>query len=225
MGHSSAEAPAAEAKTADTKPVEIRREKPVSLLERLGLKRDKTEEKKEEKKTEAVKEAAPETKPAEAAAAPIPDFAPVPEAAPAPQQAEIISLPEVQEEAPPLPEKTIAAIPVPVEPQAAIAPAPAPEVTASAAVTGAGPVWHGAKGQTLRAVLKQWSDTAGVDLYWSIDYDYKLEGALDVSGTYDQAVAKILDKFAAAKPRPYGQLHQPGGGAKVLVIKSYDLAG
>lgn len=97
-----------------------------------------------------------------------------------------------------------------------------PAVTPPAATPSA---WHGARGQTLRAVLKNWSDAAGVDLYWSIDYDYRLEKDVSLSGNYDEAVASLLDKFSVVRPQPYGKLHQAAGGPKVLVIKSYGVAG
>lgn len=86
--------------------------------------------------------------------------------------------------------------------------------------------WHGAHGQTLRDVLKSWSDVAGVELYWSIDYDYRLQNDVGYPGSYDEAVGHLLDLFATVRPQPYGQLHQDNGnGARVLVIKSYDAAG
>ena len=87
------------------------------------------------------------------------------------------------------------------------------------------PTWHGAQGQTLRDVLKSWSDVAGVELYWSIDYDYRLTQDVSYPGTYDEAVGRALDRFADVRPQPYGQLHQgDGSGApRVLVVKSYDL--
>lgn len=85
--------------------------------------------------------------------------------------------------------------------------------------------WHGARGQTLRDVLKSWSDVAGVELYWSIDYDYRLQQDAAYPGSYDEAVGHLLDLFATVRPQPYGQLHQENGnGSRVLVIKSYDLA-
>lgn len=85
------------------------------------------------------------------------------------------------------------------------------------------PSWSGAKGQTLRDVIKNWSDVAGVELYWSIDYDYRLSDDVGYAGTYDEAVGKLLDRFATVRPQPYGQLHQSGDGPRVLVVKSYDL--
>ena len=98
--------------------------------------------------------------------------------------------------------------------------ASAPAADAPAAVTGE---WTGQKGQTLREVLKSWSDKAGVDLYWSIDYDYRLSDNASFNGDYDQAVAGLLDRFATVRPQPYGQLHKSAGGPRVLVVKSYDL--
>lgn len=103
------------------------------------------------------------------------------------------------------------------------APATAQPVAAMTAVPAAGN-WQGMKGQTLRDVLKTWSDKAGVDLYWSIDYDYRLSDDVGFPGSYDEAVGSLLDKFASVRPQPYGQLHQGSQGPRVLVIKSYDLA-
>ena len=99
-------------------------------------------------------------------------------------------------------------------------------VQPAAAMTAVAPAgsWQGTKGATLRDVLKAWSDKAGVDLYWSIDYDYRLSEDVGLSGSYDEAVASLLDKFSAVRPQPYGQLHQGGKGPRVLVIKSYDIA-
>jgi hypothetical protein len=95
---------------------------------------------------------------------------------------------------------------------------------AVAATDSAPGTWQGGKGQTLRDVLKSWADKAGVELYWSIDYDYRLTDSVGYPGSFDEAVGRLLDKFAAVRPQPYGQLHQGSAGPRVLVIKSYDLA-
>lgn len=100
------------------------------------------------------------------------------------------------------------------------APVAVPAIPVAGITTGQ---WHAAKGDTLRDALKKWSDTAGVELYWSIDYDFRLDGDVDYSGNYDEAVTKALDRFASARPQPYGQLHQSSEGPRVLVVKSYDL--
>lgn len=81
--------------------------------------------------------------------------------------------------------------------------------------------WSGSKGQSLRSVLKDWSATAEVELFWSIDYDYRLPDDVGYSGPYEEAVGQLLDKFAASSPQPYGQLHQGQGGPKVLIVKTY----
>jgi len=96
----------------------------------------------------------------------------------------------------------------------------APEKAPVVASNGA---WNGQKGDTLRDTLKNWSDSAGVELYWSIDYDYRLKKSVTLDGSYDQAVAALLDQFADVRPQPYGQLHQGKGGPRVLVVRSYDL--
>ncbi|TAL39711.1 MAG: hypothetical protein EPN97_01775 [Alphaproteobacteria bacterium] len=158
--------------------VTIHREKPKSLLERLGFVRRKKE-------------------------------ADVPVAHEAPRQMAAANVPA------PMP----AAAPV----TATDAPAAAQQVAAVTAVPAAS-AWQGTKGQTLRDVLKAWSDKAGVDLYWSIDYDYRLSEDVGLAGSYEEAVGGLLDKFASVRPQPYGQLHQGNQGPRVLVIKSYDLA-
>ncbi len=94
----------------------------------------------------------------------------------------------------------------------------------AAAPQKAGEPWAGTKGATLRDTLQSWSEAEGVELYWSIDYDYKLKGNVKYSGSYDEAVGQLLDQFASARPQPYGQLHQGKDGPRVLIVKSYDLA-
>jgi len=116
---------------------------------------------------------------------------------------------------PAAPEKTADAAMAMSATDVAAAPAAPPAVASSS--------WHGTRGQTLRDVLKSWSDRAGVELYWSIDYDYRLTEDVGYAGAYDEAVGGLLDKFAAVRPQPYGQLHQSSSGPRVLVVKSYDL--
>lgn len=98
------------------------------------------------------------------------------------------------------------------------APASAPP---SSLVVGAG--WRAAKGQTLKEVLTAWSETAGAALYWTIDYDYKIQADQSYSGSYHQVVSQLLDQFSTLTPRPYGQLHQ-AENQNVLIIKMYDIA-
>lgn len=213
------------------KPVTIHREKRSSLLERLGWTKGTKEEKRE---NIAV--------PSETASTPAPSWSAAPEAAPANDTAAPAA--PVAPEAPNTSDAGMSADPMPVEessssnePQQLAAAKPYSRSAADAAMsssatevgaTTATPVaatgnWNGAKGQTLRDVLKTWSDKAGVELYWSIDYDYRLSDDISSTGSYDQAVGGLLDKFASVRPQPYGQLHQSASGPRVLVVKSYDL--
>lgn len=108
--------------------------------------------------------------------------------------------------------------------EAAAAAAEAKPADVAAAPQKAGEPWAGTKGATLRDTLQSWSQAAGVELYWSIDYDYKLKSAVKYEGSYDEAVGQLLDQFASVRPQPYGQLHQGKDGPRVLIVKSYDLA-
>ena len=81
--------------------------------------------------------------------------------------------------------------------------------------------WHGVRGQTLKTVLKDWSDAAHVKLYWITDYDYKLNADIACAGNFEEAVAKLLDQFSAVKPQPYGQLHRNAETGAVLVVNTY----
>jgi hypothetical protein len=94
-----------------------------------------------------------------------------------------------------------------------------PETARSEAVVGNS--WQARGGDTLRDVIGGWSARAGVDLHWSIDYDYRLPRDVEFTGGYTDAVTALLDQFRKAKPRPYAQLHRQAGQQQVLVIKAY----
>jgi len=84
--------------------------------------------------------------------------------------------------------------------------------------------WIGHKSQTLKEVLTDWGQKEGVELYWTIDYDYKLNRDVALTGEYEVAVARLLDIFRTVRPQPYGELHKGDGGPLVLVVSSYDLS-
>jgi hypothetical protein len=199
------------------KPVTIHREKRSSLLERLGW----TQGTKEETRNVAV--------PSDTAGGEMPAVEPAPAAAPADtsMSSDPVPAPVTESSASNEPQQLAAATP-PVRSAAdAAMSSSATEVGATTAAAAPAPAmngnWKGAKGQTLRDVLKTWSDQAGVELYWSIDYDYRLSDDVATAGNYEQAVGGLLDKFASVRPQPYGQLHQSASGPRVLVVKSYDL--
>lgn len=104
----------------------------------------------------------------------------------------------------------------------------APQTRVTAPKMPADPVilptpWKAERGATMRDVLTNWSKKAGVELYWSIDYDFRIQEDVAYNGTFDEAVGRLLDVFADARPQPYGQLHQGADGPRVLVVKSYDV--
>jgi hypothetical protein len=88
-----------------------------------------------------------------------------------------------------------------------------------------GDMWQAKNGDTLRDTLKKWSAAAQVDMFWSSDYDYRINQDVSYAGGFDEAVKNLLDQFAGAKPQPYGQMHREGENPKVLIIRSYDQAG
>lgn len=95
------------------------------------------------------------------------------------------------------------------------------QVAVTAPVTAA-PQWHAKPGQTLRDAVTDWATTAGVKLYWTTDYDYRISADHVFQGTFEEALAQLLDSFADMTPQPYGQLHKSSEGGQILVIKTYD---
>lgn len=85
-----------------------------------------------------------------------------------------------------------------------------------------GAAWNAGSGETLRKVLQDWSRRAGVEFHWTVDIDYRLSDSVALNGTYEEAVAEILNDFSTVTPQPYGQLHRSKDGGKTLVVKTYD---
>lgn len=234
-----AEAAAAEAVTSHGEPVTIRRSRPASESRTAGAQTESVSVMAAPGGKEPVMSYPPETAgtrpvavtslPPAATQSPVSE-APADLAVPPPMEA-MSPAPEAAAEAAPAAEAAkveAAKVEAAVEaaPAAAVA-APtslvAPAEQSTAAPQKAGAPWAGAKGATLRDTLKSWSDAASVELFWSIDYDYKLKNDISYAGSYDEAVGKLLDQFASVRPQPYGQLHKGKDGPSVLVVKSYDL--
>lgn len=166
--------------------------------------------------------------PQKTSSAPVAVTSAPPAAQSAPEAVQPLSAP------PPMDMGTMSAAPPSDEPVDIVATEPVEEASAAPVAAEQAPAakrapavtagnWSGSKGATLRDTLKGWSDSAGVELYWSIDYDYRLKKDIGLDGSYDQAVAELLDQFSDVRPQPYGQLHQGDGGPRVLVVRSYDL--
>jgi len=81
--------------------------------------------------------------------------------------------------------------------------------------------WSANRGDSLRSVLQEWSGQAGAELFWSSDFDYPLAGAVNISGTFEEATENLLKGFEQARPKPIARLHPnlPHGPA-VLVVET-----
>ncbi len=86
------------------------------------------------------------------------------------------------------------------------------------------PLWEATTEYTLREILTDWCEKEGINLYWSIDYDYRIEKYFAFEGNFATAVATLINRFKKARPQPYGQLHRGTRNPLVLVIGSYDLS-
>ncbi len=82
-------------------------------------------------------------------------------------------------------------------------------------------LWEAPRGMTLRAILTEWSLKAGVELFWSSDFDYPVGSELHINGTFEEAVQTLLSGLRDAQPRPIGRLHPNlPDGPSVLVIET-----
>ncbi len=219
-----AAAPAAVSETpvvaATAEPVTIRRTRPASESRTAGTQSDSVAVMAAPKAKEPVMSYPPETAGSRPVAVTSLPPSAANKAAPVSEAPADLAVPPPMEQMSPAPEAAAAAPAATVAAPTALA---APAEKSAAAPQKAGQPWAGAKGATLRDTLKNWSDAASVELFWSIDYDYKLKKDVSFTGSYDEAVGKLLDQFAEVRPQPYGQLHKGKDGPSVLVVKSYDL--
>lgn len=79
--------------------------------------------------------------------------------------------------------------------------------------------WRAVRGDSLREILMEWAQQAGVDLTWNSKYDYPLEASLRIKGTFEEAVKGVLEGLQDARPRPVGRLHPnlPDGPAALII--------
>lgn len=86
--------------------------------------------------------------------------------------------------------------------------------------------WYARKGMTLRQVLTDWSNAAGVSLVWSSEYDYPLQTDVRIAAGYADAVKTLLAGFSKAQPRPLGRLFSNSdvGASAVLMIQTQRLS-
>jgi hypothetical protein len=79
--------------------------------------------------------------------------------------------------------------------------------------------WQARPGENLKDVLRNWSEQAGVELFWAEGMDYTLPQAVQMHGTFQEAVTRVLQTYDGRPMQPKGQLHPnlPAGPA-VLII-------
>lgn len=98
-------------------------------------------------------------------------------------------------------------------------------MVASEAALNGSQEWQGQKGRTLRQTLTEWSQSAGVSMVWSSEYDYPLQTDVRIQGSYPDAVRTMLAGFGKAKPRPLARLfrNKSVGAQPVLVVETEQL--
>jgi hypothetical protein len=85
--------------------------------------------------------------------------------------------------------------------------------------------WQAEKGDSLRETLMVWSSQAGVEMFWGADYDYRLPTAINMHGTFPDAVKSALTIYETSMNRPLGKLHPNlPEGPSVLVIENEAVA-
>ncbi|QQR68543.1 MAG: TcpQ domain-containing protein [Alphaproteobacteria bacterium] len=81
--------------------------------------------------------------------------------------------------------------------------------------------WGVTRGDTLRKTLDLWCQQANVELSWQADYDYPVKASAGFTGTFEDAVSKLISGFEDAQPVPYGRFYRdPGSGHAVLVVQT-----
>jgi hypothetical protein len=84
--------------------------------------------------------------------------------------------------------------------------------------------WRAVRGDSLRDVLIDWSEQAGVDLTWDSEYDYPLQASARIEGTFEDAVQSLLTGLQDARPRPVGRLHPNlPDGPPALIIETQQI--
>ncbi|WP_301100443.1 TcpQ domain-containing protein [Propionivibrio sp.] len=81
-------------------------------------------------------------------------------------------------------------------------------------------VWTANRGESLRTVLEEWSKRANVQVTWQAEYDYPLQASVNLSGSYQDVVRRLLMGFQDAQPQPVAALHESAdAGQSVLVVR------
>jgi hypothetical protein len=99
--------------------------------------------------------------------------------------------------------------------------ASAPTDVSVPAMTGSSiEMWAANKGTMLKEVLETWGRKANVEISWQAEYDYPLQASVSLTGSFEEAVRKLLEGFQEAQPQPIGYLYNnQAAGQTVLVVQ------
>jgi len=105
--------------------------------------------------------------------------------------------------------------------EVAMSPGSAPQAAALVPMPQAvAEVWAANRGDSLRTVLEDWSKRANVQVTWQAEYDYPLQASVNLSGSYQDVVRRLLMGFQDAQPQPIAALHESAdAGQSVLIVR------
>lgn len=82
-------------------------------------------------------------------------------------------------------------------------------------------IWGAEEGESLRRVLERWSAAAGVGVVWGCAEAFTVISAMNVVGSYAQAVESLLDQYRHTDSRPVARLHvDPQTDERFLVVET-----
>lgn len=86
--------------------------------------------------------------------------------------------------------------------------------------------WTAQPGDNLKTVLNAWAYKENATLIWQARHNsYEIRQPVAVNGSFDDAVAQILDQFGNDSQRPFGRLNiDPETGTKILYIEHSDIS-
>jgi hypothetical protein len=81
--------------------------------------------------------------------------------------------------------------------------------------------WSAPSGSNLQQVLGIWSQKAGVDFVWNSNVNFRVMQAINMSGSYEDALQALLTQYTNERVRPSAQLNNdPTTGKRSLFVES-----
>ena len=100
---------------------------------------------------------------------------------------------------------------------------PAPVMAPVVSLPSQASEWKAPRGASARDVLNLWSQDAGVQMIWHTYDDYDVVKNIKLEGTYEEAIAVLLNQYVRNYIRPVGNLHiDPQTGQKTLVVMTHE---